>query len=180
MPRFLFFLTGLFLFNPAMSQEEDSIDSGDDKEHFRHLRISTSIGHTYLPRDTRVGKDIAILPSFGLDLEYWFNERIGLGLHNDLELLIFHVKEEEDLIIERDYPVLITLDLLVNVYKGLTVYIGHGAELERTQNFSVTRFGIEYEIPIRNGWDVYPVFFHDVRRNAYDTFSFGLGIGKRF
>ncbi len=164
----------LFLAGPLFSQEE----SLETKR--RPLRFTASIGHTYLPKDTRVGKDVAILPSFGLDIEYWFSNRFAIGLHNDLELLHFQVVEENDIIIERDYPVLITFDVIINVYKGLTVYFGPGAELESHENFFVTRFGVEYEIEIGNNWDLHPVFFHDVRRNAYDTFSFGLGVGKRF
>ncbi|MCA6079171.1 hypothetical protein [Fulvivirga sedimenti] len=167
----------IFLFYgsfPAVSQEE----SGEARR--RPLRLTASIGHTYLPKDTRVGKDVAILPSFGLDIEYWFSRRFAVGLHNDLELLHFQVVEQNDIIIERDYPVLVTFDLIFNVYKGLTVYFGPGAELESHENFFVTRIGIEYEVEIGNNWDLHPVFFHDVRRNAYDTFSFGLGVGKRF
>ena len=177
MRNFLFipFLIFIPLFD--LSAQEHEQEEREQKTGF--FRVSASIGHTYLPKDTRVGKDVAILPSFGLDIEYWFNHRIGVGFHNDLELLHFQVREEHDIIIERNYPLLITFDVMYQPVPRLTFYFGPGMELEKHENFFVTRIGIEYEIDIRNGWDVHPVLFYDARRDAYDTFSLGLGFGKR-
>ncbi|MEJ2004741.1 MAG: hypothetical protein P8X57_07210 [Cyclobacteriaceae bacterium] len=148
---------------------------------FPHFRMSAAFGHTYLPKDTRVGRDVAVLPTINLDLEYWFSHRVGIGFHNDLELLNFQVRDQEDdLIIERDYPVLITFDVIYRLFKGLTIYAGPGVEFEKNEDYFVTRLGLEYEIEIRRGWDVHPVLFHDFRRNAYNTTSIGVGFGKRF
>ena len=163
----------LFTFSGTFAQEEEHHKKG-------FFRVSASLGHTYLPKDTRVGMDVAVLPSLGLDVEYWFNHKIGLGLHNDLELLNFQVREENDIIIDRDYPVLITLDLMYQPMKRLTLYFGPGMELEKSEDFFVTRIGMEYEIDISKGWDVHPVLFYDVRKGAYDTVSLGIGFGKRF
>ena len=158
---------------------------GQDEAHHkaashRGLRVSTAIGHTFLPRDTQEGKSMVILPSFGLDVEYWFTHKWGIGLHNDLELQTFEIQENEETIIEREFPVLITLDVLFRPMKRLSIYAGPGIELERSQNFFVTRLGIEYEIPIGNGWDVFPAVFHDVRKGAYDTYSLNFGVAKTF
>ena len=161
---------------PGFSQSHDK----HEHEPVKHFRISASLGHTWLPKDTRVGKDVAVLPSFGLDIEYWFNHKWGIGLHNDLELLNFQVREAGDIIIDRDYPVLVTLDVMFRAYKGLTVYFGPGMEFEVNEDFVVTRFGIEYEIDIDHGWDVHPVIFYDARHEAYNTLSVGIGFGKRF
>lgn len=169
----LFF--GLLISFTALSQHGTEKDTT-----FQRYRISMAIGHTFLPIDSHDGKTVTVLPSFGFDLEYWLNHRWGIGLHNDLELQIFEVEQQEGLLLEREYPVLLTFDVLFRVVAGLTLYAGPGVELERNHNYYVTRFGLEYEIHFGDGWDVHPSIFHDLRRNAYDTYAINLGIGKRF
>jgi len=163
----------------AWAQEIGEADHVHDK--IKRFRVSAAIGHTFLPKKTRLGTDLAVLPTFNFDIEYWFSSRLGAGFHNDLELVTFQVKNlPDDVIIEREYPILITFDLIYRLHKGLTIYGGPGVEFEKNENFFVTRLGLEYEIELHRGWDVYPTIFYDMRRNAYDTFSIGVGFGKRF
>lgn len=170
---FLFFLVPQVIFAQGIKE--------DHNDHHKKFRISAAIGHTYLPKNTRVGKEFVNLPGINLDLEYWMSHKLGLGLHNDLELVHFEVRsEEEDVIIERDYPVLITLDVIYRAYKGLTLYAGPGVELEKNENYFVSRVGMEYEIEISKGWDVHPTLFYDFREGAYNTMTLAIGFGKRF
>ena len=145
-----------------------------------HFRISASLAHTYLPEYTIDGKKTLVLPSFGLDLEAWFNPKWGIGLHNDLELLTFEVKDQEGLHIEREFPVLLTMDLLWKPIGKWVFFCGPGLELEPSQNYFVLRMGTEYEISISEHWDITPICFYDFRINAYNTFSIGLGVGYFF
>jgi hypothetical protein len=115
-----------------------------------------------------------------LDLEYWFNPTWGIGSHNDLELISFEVEREGGTTFERETPVLLTLDALWKAWKGLVVLAGPGIELEKEENLFVLRAGLEYELELGSHWDVAPTIFYDIRLDAYDTFSVGLGIGKRF
>ena len=167
----------LALFPLALFGQHQGEEFSDD---FHPIKLSVVLGHTYLPTATAEGKELLILPSFGLDLEYWFGPKFGIGLHNDLELLAFEVEKEEDLFIEREYPVLLTFDALWNPFKGLVFFGGPGIELEPEENFFVVRFGLEYGFEFGDDWDVFPTFFYDIRQDAYDTFSLGLGLGKRF
>lgn len=172
-----FILLVLFLagIQPLLSQHKGhETHHSDDHSHFR---ISGSISHTYLPQPTAEGKEALILPSFGFDIEYWFNKDLGIGLHNDLELLQFEIVESQDITIEREFPVLFTLDALWKPVKDLVLFGGPGVELERTENFYVLRLGAEYEIAISPQWDVAPIAFYDLRPDAYDTFSLGISIG---
>jgi hypothetical protein len=171
--------TILFILIPGVIFAQEA--PTEDYEHHRRFRVSAAIGHTYLPKNTRVGKEFVNLTSFNLDLEYWMSHKVGVGLHNDLELLHFEVRsQEEDVIIEREYPVLITFDVIYRVYKGLTIYAGPGIEFERNEDYFVSRFGMEYEIEISRGWDVHPLFFYDLRKGAYNTMTLAIGFGKRF
>ena len=57
---------------------------------------------------------------------------------------------------------------------------GIGVEIEERENLFVLRAGVEYEIEMKDHWDVAPAVFYDNRLRAYDTFTLGIGIGKRF
>lgn len=144
-----------------------------------HFRISAAIAHTYLPESTIDGKKTLALPSFGLDIEYWANHHWGVGLHNDLELVNFEIKDKEGVHIEREFPVLVTLDALWKPNKSLVVLVGPGIEFEKSENYLVFRTGLEYEFQFAPKWDLAPIIFYDVRKDAYNTFSIGLGVGYR-
>lgn len=146
--------------------------------HFRPFRVAVLIGHTFIP--ARHSSERLIIPSWGLDLEYWFNSKWGLGLHNDVELQSFLIEKGADEIVEREYPLVITLDALYKPWKGLVLQLGPGYELERTENYFLVRFGLEYEIDLPGHWDIAPTFFYDTRDRVYDTWSIALGVGKRF
>lgn len=172
----------VFAFLPllAFSQHPTEPHAAAGQHDIRPVRISMVVSHTYLPTATATGKESLILPSVGLDVEYWLNPFLGIGLHNDLELLVFEVEKEENVFIEREYPVLVTLDGMWKPYRGLVFYGGPGFELEPQENYFVFRIGAEYEVEIKDHWDLFPTFYYDFRKGAYDTFTFGLGVGKRF
>lgn len=144
-----------------------------------YFRISMALAYTFLPQETHHGRENLILPTIALDLEYWLSHKWGVGLHNDLELMIFEVKDEGSLFIEREYPVLLTLDLLFRPYAELVIFAGPGVELEPLENYFVFRIGVEYEIPFSKHWDVAPMIFYDAREGAYNTLTLGLGMGYR-
>jgi hypothetical protein len=158
---------------PEHHKEPGAHDSG-------HMRVSAVIYHTYIGTRTSEGKDMLIVPSLGLDVEYWFSEKWGIGSHNDLELISFEVERGESLTLEREAPLLLTVDALWKPWKGLVLLAGPGVEFEREENLFVVRGGLEYELELGSHWDVAPTVFYDSRKDAYDTFSVGIGIGKRF
>jgi hypothetical protein len=177
----IFFTLMLSLSFSAMAQHashEPSLQEPAKEHDTKHFRIAALIGHTFVPAGQ--SQEHLVIPSWGLDLEYWFNERWGIGLHNDLEIQEFIIEQENDELLERDYPLVLTLDALYKPWKGLVFQVGAGYEIEKTEDFFLARVGIEYEFEIGNHWDVSPMFFYDYRFEANDTWSFGLGIGKRF
>lgn len=152
----------------------------DVHHEFKHFRAALLIGHTLIPR-LHAHENIFI-PSWGFDLEYWPQEKWGIGIHSDLEIetfvIIRNAGEEEE--IERVTPMVITLDALFKPWKDLVIQIGPGIEIEKEENFSLFRVGVEYEFELNNHWDIAPTIFYDTRFNEYHTWSIALGIGKRF
>lgn len=174
MKRWTFTLASLlFLSLPAFSQH-----SAEENHHFPHYRIAAVIGHTYIP--TAAGNDRFFIPSWGLDLEYWFNDNWAIGLHNDIELHSFLIETDHEEFLERDYPLVFTLDAIYKPWKGLVFQFGPGYELEKNEDFFLFRLGVEYEIEFGHHWDIAPMIFYDSRLEANDTWSIALGIGKRF
>lgn len=154
--------------------------SVETHQHKGYFRSSISLAHTYIPQQTVDGKEILVFPSFGIDFEYWFNHKVGLGLHNDIELLIFEVQDTEGNYIKREYPLLSTFDVLWKPFHNISFFGGPGIEFEKHQNYFIFRIGIEGEICVSSHLDIAPIVFYDVRNGAYDTFSVGIGIGYHF
>jgi hypothetical protein len=151
-----------------------------ENEKFKHFRISPVLMHTYIPTATIDGNKTVIIPTLGLDLEYWFTEKWGFGFHNDLELLTFEIEKDNQLLVEKEFPVVLTLDALWKFHKNWVLIFGAGVEFEKNENLFIVRTGFEYEIEIGNHWDVAPTVFYDYRSNNFGTWSVGIGIGKRF
>lgn len=165
----------LMLLSICLSSQE----SEEKKQN--HFRISPVISHTYIPTATSAGTETIIVPSIGLDLEYWFGHKFGIGLHNDLELYNYEVEEfGHHSSIKREYPVVITLDGLVKVYKNLVLVAGIGAELEKHENLFLIRTGLEYEIVFAENWDLSPTILYDFRADEFGTWSIGVGVGRSF
>lgn len=179
----------LFIYSTMIGQESESSFDHDHKteheaqheeEDFKHFRVGLVLGHTYIANSFSNGKETIALPDFGLDLEYWVNERWGFGLHNELMLQSIEILDGDEEVLEREYPFVLTADLLYKPWKELVLVIGYGREFETNENLNLIRFGLEYEIEIRKGWDLSPAFVFDTRFKAYDTWALGIGIGKRF
>lgn len=145
---------------------------------FKSFRVAVIIGHTLIPAG-HTTKNLFI-PSWGLDLEYWWSPAWGIGLHNDLELESFLIERPNMEVLERVYPLVMTLDLLYKPIGGLVLMAGPGYEIADQENFLLMRLGVEYEFEIGNHWDIAPTFFYDSREDSFQTWSVGLGIGKRF
>lgn len=159
------------------AQEGLSHDPFYDHTHFR---ISAVLGHTFIPTETRTGETFLYIPSWGLDLEFWFNHHWGIGLHNDLEMETFEIIQGSDEFIERQYPLVITLDLLWMPGEHWVFLAGPGVEFETNRNLNVFRLGAEYEYPLHHHWDIAPAIYYDFRVGAFDTWSVGVGLAKSF
>ena len=141
-------------------------------------RVAALIGHTYFPIDHGVH---LYIPSFGLDIEYWWSNQWGVGLHNDIEIENFEVVLESlNTVVNRSYPIVSTVDVLYKPWRELVVLIGPGIEADHREIFSLVRFGLEYEWMITDKWDVSPSIFYDTRFDAFDSWSIALGFGRHF
>ena len=168
---------------PLINWGQHSHTTVSNHDHIDHpsWRVALLIGHTLIPEQH--ANQNFFIPSWGLDIEYWFSSKVGVGLHNDLEVETFVILRDsgEGDELERITPLVLTLDFLYKPYKGLVLQLGPGYEIEKEENFALFRAGVEYEIEFGNHWDVCPTVFYDSRFDmGYHTWSIALGIGKRF
>ncbi|MEN8880098.1 MAG: hypothetical protein ABF311_07990 [Polaribacter sp.] len=145
-------------------------------DNARGFRIAGIIGHTLINAE---GIDNVFVPSWGLDVEYWFNHKWGIGFHNDIEIETFIIRNSNDEKIERVNPIVLTLDALYQFGGGFVVTVGPGIELEKEESFYLLRLGFEYEKDITDSFYLLPSFFLDQRFDGYASWSIGLGVGLR-
>lgn len=68
----------------------------EQSEHVvKGFSLAGSIGHTHVNSVVNSGgdKEWLLLPSFGLNLNYRFNEKWGIGLHKDIIIEEFEVED---------------------------------------------------------------------------------------
>ena len=168
----LFFMLAT-AFETNAQEHQNHKEKNNDESGFRIVGI---IGHTLVNTE---GLDNVFVPSWGLDLEYWFNDKWGLGLHNDVEIETFIIRNSENEEIQRVNPVVLTVDALYHFGNGFVITLGPGVELEKEESYYLVRLGIEYEKDITQKFYILPNFFLDQRFDGYNTWNIGLGVGLR-
>ena len=171
----------------CFAQEEIEVEEHEEIEleesEGRHS-IAFVLGHARIGqgRDSDGNKRFTTVPSFAIDYNYWISEKFALGLHTDFLNENFFIETEDGgELIERERPI---APAIMGTYKPgehWSFGVGFGGEFAiGGEAYFVTRFGIEYGVEIRNGWEVLGSITQDFRANAYNVTSIGLGIEKRF
>jgi hypothetical protein len=170
----LFILFALLAITNLVAQEHNN------EEHIsgKGFRIAAVLGHTYINSNGMDGN--LYIPSWGLDIDYWFNHKWGIGLHNDIEIENFVVERNDTEIIQRENPLVFTLDALYEIGNGFVISLGPGIELEKNESFFLARIGLDYEYDINKNFYLMPNIFHDQRFDGFSTTSIGLGLGHKF
>jgi len=154
-----------------------------ESEAFNHFRIAFAIGQGYIAQADSNSTNFLVIPTIGLDIQYWFNQKWGIALKSDLEITNYLVEKEHETgnQIERKNPFIITLPVLFKPWEnGWSFLLGPGIEIEEEENFSIFRFGTGYEFEIGNEWDFTPEFIYDLKNENISAFTMAIGVGKRF
>ena len=178
----VFYFLSLFILFPFFATAQEHEGEHEEEHEFKHHRIAIMIGHTHVPKGIEGGGDTGglIVPSWGLNYEYWFNENWAIGLHNDMEITTYAIERVRDTVLERERPFILALVGLYKFDTGFEILTGMGLELEKNENFVVFRLGVEYEIEIGKHWDIAPGFVYDIKEDVYNSFTIGLSVGKKF
>lgn len=87
LPRSLIWSMLLVIMLPVLvsaQEHQEKSNHNIDKHH----RLALMISHTHIPGGIPSDTSITalIVPSWGLNYEYWFNHQWAVGLHNDMEI----------------------------------------------------------------------------------------------
>ena len=170
----------MFLVTDSFGQEHSNNVTHESHE-FKHFRIAVTLGHGYIPTATTSDSKLVVLPTWGLDAQYWFNTRFAIGFKSDIELASYYVNVDNAGTLIRENPVIISLPIFYSPYgKDLVFLLGPGVELEGHEDFFVFRMGVGYEIHLAKGWDFTPEFVYDLKDGHINALTLSVGIGKKF
>jgi len=179
--KICFIIVFLIILLPKSWAQEDEHEKQEHYE-FKHWRIGFGIGHSYLPAGNHTTDEVNILviPTIGLDIQYWFNPKFGLALKNELEIISYVIEHDDENEIEREYPIISVLVAMYKLKNGPSFYLGGGYEIEVNQNFFIVKAGIEYELEIGRHWDVTPELYYFNKDGKAGGFGLAITFGKRF
>lgn len=181
--------TFIFIFCIALA---NSINAQDheviiDKNHFRHYpdikrhRIAPLMGFTYVfNRVAEKGNQYTeiLVPTIGVNYQFNVSRKWSIGVHSDLEISSYSIIESDQQLLERELAFIISFVGIYEFVSNWSVLAGYGMEFETHQNLQVIRLGTEYEVHIRNDWDVSFGLIYDYKQK-YSSFAFTISFGKR-
>jgi hypothetical protein len=186
---FLMALLALLVKEPAMSQDpvqnqathiEDQASTHDEHAGFQHHKLILVTGYGFLTGTiNEAGEEKAhIVPVIGLDYEYWFNHKIGLGSVNDVELGSYSVELEHQEYVERKFAFVTSVVFLYEPLHNWTVFAGPGYEIEANHNFPVFKIGTDIAKSFQDGWAVGVVLSYDIKE-VNSAITLAIGVSKR-
>jgi len=145
-------------------------------------RITLVMGNSFLKNQIDAStNDILVAPTFGLNYDYLFHPRWGVGLHTDIVLQQFKVeKHSENVELTRENPVAVCAVGLFSPLPSLRLIAGYGIELEKHESIQLLRFGVEYGFHLPGNWELGFALEFDNKMNAYNSWIFGAGFSKLF
>ena len=171
--RFYTIITLLFFANTLFAQEDYKPKN----------RAAAVMGYVFVPQqvDENDKSSFRLVPVFGLDYERVLTNKWAMGVYNDVELSSYFIDDPnaESGVLQREFVFISTLCAIYSITDYWTVYGGAGYEFEVNKNFVVGRIGSEYEVPIRNEWDVTFGLSWDYKE-IYNSIGFQIAFGKRF
>jgi hypothetical protein len=169
----------LLITTEATAQETHSV-----KDPFvSHHSLAILLGHTQTSQGFEDGKQKWIaMPSWALEYNYHLNRRWNIGLHNDIVMETFKVEDHSthQEVIERTRPISSLVVLSYKIKNMFSLELGAGAEFAKEDNFFVSRLGFEYAYQLPKEWEVKANLTYDMKWEAYNSFSLGVGVGKAF
>lgn len=176
-----FFLISLLLSFQIVAQEKNQ--RTESKKGLQQLSLFMSHSHIAAGASDAGGKEWIVVPSWGLDYNYWISAQWAIGVHSDMMIQSFKVKEgneAEGSTIERTRPIAILPVVVFKPKEHSSFIVGLGKEFAAEGNLTLMRIGYEYGLDIGNQWELSAGIAYDLKFNAYDTWILGLGISRSF
>ncbi len=157
----------------AWAQEEK-----EGLEHEPKVRGAVMMANSHVPlAKNEGGKSIAIIPTWAFDFDYYFQRRWSAALQVDIKLQSFQVEHEQALL-ERSYPLSVTLVGHYHALRHWSFFAGPGYEFEKNENLFLIKIGTEYSFEISEEFEIALNFIYEGREEVYDGYTFGVAFNK--
>ncbi len=156
----------------VLAQETES------NEHKPKIRGAIMMANSHIPKATEGGKSVHVVPTWGIDVDYFFHSRWSVGFQSDVKLQSFEV-EENNVELERSYPLAISGVLHYHALRHWSFYAGPGYEIESHENLFLVRLGTEYSFEITENFEIALNLIYENKQEVYDAWTFGIAFNKR-
>lgn len=168
----LLFIACLLQTVPGMAQE---LDEGGFNPS---LRGSVMMAYSHIPQASQSGKSVAVIPTWGFDLDYIFHPKWSLCTQADIKMQSFEV-EEDEVVVERSYPFSLALLGHFRPFRHWSFFAGPGIEFESSRNLWIFKIGAEYSFEISETFEIGVGLMYENREEVYDGLTFGVSFNTR-
>jgi len=183
MKRIFFLVIIAFLAFTSISKAQEEKHKSNSEHVLKRHEVGAFLGNALIHgvQDTRTGKEqYVVAPTFGLDYEFWINHRWAIGTYNEIAHFDIEVETEaHEEFIKRENAMLFSVVAVFEPVHNLGFFAGTGIETDPHHTFWIRYMGLEYALVRCNNWDI-SLSAGYVNKDAYDAFTFGVVIGRRF
>lgn len=162
--------------------DEGQTEIGITSEKFQHHHMALSFGfetsESYIKTETSTKR--LNVPVIGLNYNYWIDNGLGVGLKGTIGLSEYQITNGDTNSVKRNYPVLLSPQMLLNPAFGLMIFMGPGIEIDRNENLFVFNLGIGYSMIVWNQFDVTPEIFYLFKESAVGAYGINVKLGLVF
>lgn len=163
----------LVLVSSAVAAQEKESEPFQPK-----IRGAIIMANSHVPKATEGGKKVAIIPTWGSDIDYFFHPRWSVAFQGDIKLQSFEV-EDGDTMLKRTNPVSLTTVLHYHALRHWSFYTGPGYEFERHENLFLIKAGTEYSFEITENFEIALNLIYENKQEVYDAWTFGIAFNKK-
>jgi hypothetical protein len=156
----------------ALAQEKE------EEEFKPKIRGAIMMANSHVPHATEGGKTLAIIPTWGFDVDYFFHPHWSVALQGDVKLQSFEVEDGETML-KRSNPFAVAAVMHYHALRHWSFYMGPGYELEKTRNLFLVRAGTEYSFEITEDFEIALNLIYENKEEVYDTWTFGIAFNKK-
>jgi len=169
----LVYLLLILIIRTAGAQEKENA------EHKPKIRGAIMMANSHSPRTFEGGTKVTVIPTWGFDVDYFFHPRWSVALQGDIKLQSFEVEEENNVLLERNFPVALATVIHYHALRHWSFYLGPGYELESHENLFLVRAGTEYSFEITENFEIALNLIFENKTEVYDTWTFGIAFNKK-
>ncbi|MCU0358585.1 MAG: hypothetical protein MUE95_13490 [Cyclobacteriaceae bacterium] len=149
-----------------------------EASHQPKIRGAIMMANSHVPKAFEGDKKVVIIPTWGMDVDYFFHPRWSAAIQADILLQDFEV-EVENMELERNMPVALAGVLHYHALRHWSFYIGPGIELAKSENLFLVRLGTEYSFEISENFEIALNLIYENKDQVYDTWTFGIAFNKK-